>query len=72
MERSVVDQDEARAEPYPYVYVEADGSARELHQSERTYLETPYDMADGARPAVKESYSQKNGWGEIRGFLKRS
>jgi hypothetical protein len=72
MQRCVVDEDQARAEPYPYVYVDADGSGRELHQSERTYLETPFDIFDRARPAVKENYAHKNGWGDIRGFLKRS
>jgi hypothetical protein len=72
MKRRVVDEDQARAEPYPYVYLDADESARELHHSERTYLETSFDAFDGARPAIKENYAHKNGWGEIRGFLKRS
>ena len=72
MQRCVVDEDQARTEPYPYVYLDADESARELHQSERTYLETSFDIFDGARPAVKKNYAHKNGWGEIRGFLKRS
>ena len=59
-------------EPYAHVYVNADGSARELHAKERTYLETRFDPFDGARPYVKRSYSQKDGWGEIEGFLQRS
>jgi len=59
-------------EPYLYVYVNADGSARELHPNERRYLETPFSGGDGARPYIKDSYSQKNGWGEIKGFLERS
>jgi len=58
--------------PYPYVYINADGSARELHRSEREYLETPFFGADGARPYVKWRYRQKNGWGEIMGFMKRN
>ena len=31
--------------PYPYVYVLADGSARELHENERKYLETEFSGA---------------------------
>jgi len=59
-------------QPYPYIYVNADGSARELHPNERTYLDTPFQGADGARPYIKSQYSQKNGWGELSGYLKRS
>ena len=58
--------------PYPYVYVNADGTARELHPAERSFLETPFHPGDGGRPYVKDHYSQKNGWGEVTGFLKRS
>jgi hypothetical protein len=70
--RAVVSEDQARFEPYPYIYVNADGTARELQPDERKYLETPFDVFDGARPAVKNSYSQKNGWGEVKGFMERS
>jgi hypothetical protein len=69
---AIVDRDQARVQPYPYLYVNADGSARELHPNERNYLETPFDRFDGGRPSIKSSYSSKNGWGEITGFLERS
>ena len=69
---AVVDRDQASVDPYPFLYVNADGSVRELHPGERNYLETPFHPGDGGRPYVKGSYSQKNGWGEIAGFLKRS
>lgn len=69
---AVVDRDEALVEPYPYIHVEKDGTARELHASEREYLETPFQFGDGGRPYVKSSYEEKNGWGEISGFLKRA
>jgi hypothetical protein len=69
---AILDRDQAGVDPYPYIYVNVDGSARELHPSERNYLETPFLPADGGRPYVKGNYSQKNGWGEIAGFLKRS
>jgi len=60
------------ADPYPYVYVIADGTARELHASERQYLETEFRGGDGAAPYIKSSYAQRDGWGEISGYLKRS
>ena len=68
----ILERDPARVGPYPYVYVNVDGSARELHVTERTFLETPFFPADGGRPYVKSEYSQTNGWGEIAGFLERS
>jgi hypothetical protein len=68
----VVNRKQAARDPYPYLYVNADGSARELHPNERKYLETPFQGGDGARPYEKRSYSQKDGWGELAGFLKRS
>jgi hypothetical protein len=37
------------ADPYPYVYVNADGTARELHASEQKYLEAEFKGGDGAR-----------------------
>jgi hypothetical protein len=59
-------------ENYAYVYVNADGTARELHPNERQYLETEFLPGDGAAPSVKDSYASRNGWGEIKGFLERS
>jgi len=70
--RAVVDEKEAVSDPYPYIWVNADGSARELHKDERQYLETKFLPMDSARPYVKGSYSQKDGWREIKGFLERS
>lgn len=58
-------------EPYPYVQVEADGSARELHPSERRYLETEFKGGDGAAPYIKSRYDERNGWGELSGYLQR-
>ena len=59
-------------QPYPYIYVDADGTARELHASEWAYLETEFMGGDGAMPYVKDSYDERNGWGEISGYLKRA
>ncbi len=60
------------AAPYRYVYVNADGTARELHAEERAYLEKEYSGGDGDMPYIKSSYSKRNGWDELNGFLKRS
>ncbi|MFZ3226567.1 MAG: hypothetical protein WA230_13800 [Xanthobacteraceae bacterium] len=57
---------------YPYIYINADGTARELHAGERAWLETEYQGGDGAMPSVKDSYEERNGWGEISGYLKRA
>jgi hypothetical protein len=69
---AIVEKGRSSVEPYPYVYVNADRSARELHQDERDYLETPFQPGDGGRPYIKSNYSQKNGWGDVAGFLRRS
>jgi len=70
--RPVVTPAESSADPYPYVYVESDGTARELHLGEREYLETPYHPADGGRPYVKRGYEARDGWGDLAGFCMRA
>jgi hypothetical protein len=35
-------------------------------------LETEYKGGDGAMPFVKDSYEERNGWGEPNGYLKRT
>jgi hypothetical protein len=62
----------AEADSYPYIFVNADGTARELHAKERAYLETEFLPGDGAAPSIKGSHAELNGWGEITGFLARS
>lgn len=69
---AIVEKDRSSVHPYPYVYVNVDGSARELHPDERDYLETRFQPGDGDMPYIKSRYSQKDGWGDIAGFLKRS
>jgi hypothetical protein len=59
-------------QPYPYIYVKPDGTARELHAGERAYLETEYKGGDGAMPYIKDTYEERNGWGELNGYLKRA
>ena len=68
----VVDTAAASLEPYPYVFVENDGSVRELHSEERKYLETPFSPFDGGRPYTKEDYQSRDGWKSLKGFCPRS
>jgi hypothetical protein len=56
---------------YQYVWVEEDGSAREVTADERVYLETEFHPADGARPYIELRYESLNGRGSIAGFLPR-
>ncbi|MFT3894866.1 MAG: hypothetical protein QM730_24820 [Anaerolineales bacterium] len=70
-EFAVVSEKEAKIIPYPYVYVNDDGTVRELRADERSYLETSFHPVDGARPYVKSSYHQKNGRGNLGGFCRR-
>jgi hypothetical protein len=56
---------------YQYVWVEEDGSAREVTADERKYLETEFLPGDGARPYIKLRYETLNGRGSIAGYLPR-
>jgi hypothetical protein len=68
---AVVSAKQSEKKPYPYIYVNEDGSARELHKRQRQYLETPFLGCDGGRPYVKWRYKQEHA-GDIKGFLKRT
>ena len=57
---------------YPYVYINADGSARELHERERAYLDAGFKGGDGNMPFIKLRYAERNGWGNLAGYLKRA
>lgn len=43
-------------EGYRFVYIEKDGSVREVTALERLYLQTEYSGGDGARPYVMTSF----------------
>jgi len=68
----VVSQAESDETPYPYVHVNGDGTVRELHPSEREYLQTLFSPFDGGRPYVKISFDSRDGWGSVEGFCLRS
>lgn len=55
-----------------YVYVEDDGSVRELYDDEKDYLKSDFDYADSGRPYIKSKYSQLTPDQRISGFIKRS
>jgi len=54
-----------------FVYVNQDGTARELSLDERDYLATEFSPGDGGRPYIKGTYNDRDGWGSISGFLLR-
>jgi hypothetical protein len=54
------------------VWINADGSARELTGAEKRYVDTEFSPFDGARPFIKPHYEQRNGWGELGGYLLRN
>lgn len=53
------------------IWINGDGSARELSEADRTYVDTAYSPFDGARPYIKSHYAQRDGWGELSGYLHR-
>lgn len=57
--------------PYPHIFINADGTARELHADERAYLETEFTGGDGNMPYIKGSYDERNGWGDLGSYLAR-
>jgi type II secretory pathway pseudopilin PulG len=54
-----------------FVWVENDGSIRELTPEEVSYLNTEFHPADGARPYIKPRYSSRPPDGRMCGFLLR-
>ena len=53
------------------IYVNDDGSARELSEPEKKYVDTEFSPLDCARPHIKTRYEKRNGWGNLSGFLQR-
>lgn len=53
------------------VYVNEDGSVRELTAAEKTYVEAEFSPLDGARPYIKSSYRDRTAWG-IQVYLPRA
>jgi hypothetical protein len=57
--------------PDALVYVNEDGSVRELTDAEKTYVATQFSPLDGARPNIKSRYSDRTAWG-LQGYLPRA
>lgn len=57
---------------FEYVYVNTDGSVRELSILEKLNLRTMYHGNDGGRPYIKDSYSSKDGRGDKSGYCERN
>jgi hypothetical protein len=49
------------------VWIDADGSARELTEAQKKYVETEFLPLDGARPYIKSRYEQRNVRGKLSG-----
>lgn len=54
------------------VFVEYDGSAYELTEEDKAYVDTEFARADSGRPYIKDDYEERNGWGLLNGYLPRT
>ncbi|NNE82418.1 MAG: hypothetical protein HKN28_00450 [Alphaproteobacteria bacterium] len=61
----------SNAPGFTFVYVNQDGSARELSPGERTYLSEEISGGDSGRPYIKSGYTSRDGWGSLSGFIER-
>lgn len=69
---AVVSEEDSKRTPYPYIYVEDDGTYREIDEEERDYLEEKFSPGDGARPYVKFGLYSLTPDRKIGGFLERT
>lgn len=56
---------------FEYVFVEENGTVRELDRYEKCYLKESFHPSDGARPYIKLRYKSKALDGKINGFILR-
>jgi hypothetical protein len=54
-----------------FVYVNQDGSARELSPDERIYLSSEFDLFDSGAPYLKARYESRDVCGSQSGFMLR-
>ena len=47
------------------IWINDDGSARELSEADKKYVDTEFSPFDGARPYIKSTYQSRNGWAEL-------
>jgi hypothetical protein len=56
---------------FPLVYVNLDGSIRELSEREKEHVSQKFTFGDGARPWIKPTYRSRDGWGNLSGYVER-
>ena len=56
---------------FGFVYVNQDGTARELSPREQRCLKQDFTSGDSGRPYVKFTYESRDAWGSRSGFLAR-
>jgi len=56
---------------FKFVYVNQDGSVREVSPGEQAYLSEKFSGGDGGRPYIKFRYESADGWGSRSGFIER-
>ena len=54
------------------ILVEYDGTAYELTEDDKAYVDAEFAGADSGRPYIKDEYDERNGWGLLNGYLPRS
>ena len=57
---------------FEFVYMNQDGSVRELSPAEQTYLSKEISGGDSGRRYVKSRCKSRDGWGSLSGFIERS
>ena len=57
---------------FPFVHVNHDGTVREVTDSEQAFLTTTFAPDDGARPYVKAAMEDRDGQGQVSGFMARA
>jgi hypothetical protein len=55
-----------------FVWVADDGTAHELNEEQKAYVNTEFHGSDGARPYIKASYESLTPDGRIGGYLYRA
>jgi hypothetical protein len=56
---------------FKFVYVNQDGSVRELSPGEQAYLSEQFSGSDSGRPYIKGKYKSSDGWGSQSGLIER-
>lgn len=55
-----------------FVYVNQDGTVREVSPAESDYLSQDFAPNDSAGPYIKANFESRDGWGSLSGFMNRT